>query len=356
MSEVTIVGGGICGLTLAIAATRHGHHVAVYERRQPHAAAPDGAYLTVSGQALADLDLLGIDPRLRRTGIAVQAISLTADGHTRRGTLPLIDGIGHHHFWRRDLLEALHERCLETGVTIVNDAAAATVEKLPTKVRLHLGDGRVVDSDVLVGCDGLSSTVRRTIITGLSAPVYEGQVVLYGHHTGTPDHHPDLEPGVLSFFRHAGHTFGALNSVDGGTFWFARLTRPPLPPTELGLQLSRVWKDELTAAFPVSVIDVQPFVDSTPVVFGCNAERVPDLPTWGDQRAMILGDAAHGMSPAAGQGATLAIADALTAAALLDPRIPKSVFTTAIGERRTAADTARHPAPRASVTPEPSTR
>ncbi|MFC9555966.1 FAD-dependent oxidoreductase [Rhodococcus sp. NPDC056960] len=350
MSEVTIVGAGICGLTLAIAVTAHGHDATVYERRDRRSGAEDGAYLTVSGRALADLEKLGIGPRLRSTGIPVHAIAMTADGHTRRGTLPPTEGIGHHHVWRRDLLTALQERCREVGVSIVHDAHATAVQTLPSTVRLHLGDGRVVDSDVLVGCDGLSSAVRRDIVTGPTAPVYEGQVVLYGHHRG-PSDRQELEPGVLSFFRHEAHTVGVLNGGGEGIFWFARLTRPALRPADVGLHSSRDWKDELTAAFPATIIDVRALVEDTPMLFGCNAERVPELPHWGGRRAMILGDAAHGMSPAAGQGATLAIADALTAAPLLDPATPTAKFISAIAERRTAAaDARRTPPARSSST------
>ncbi|MCD2158017.1 FAD-dependent monooxygenase [Rhodococcus cerastii] len=339
MSEVTIVGGGICGLTLAIAATMRGHQVTVYERREPQAATRDGAYLTVSGKALADLDRLGVGERMRGLGIEVRSASLTTDGNTRRRPFPLVDGIGHHHFWRRDLLTALTERCLDVGATLVHLAHAVLVDKTRTSARLHLSGGRDISSDVLIGCDGLSSTVRRDIIAGPTTPTYEGQVVLYGHHLGI--HSRALEERELSFFRHRGNTFGALDGGRHGTFWFARLTRPALTPSELGLHTSQRWKAELATAFPSSIVDLAAFVDSTPLLFACNAERVPDLPTWGDQRALVLGDAAHGMSPAAGQGATLAIADALTAAALLDPRTPKSVFTAAIAARRLAADAAR---------------
>ncbi|MDV6277532.1 NAD(P)/FAD-dependent oxidoreductase [Rhodococcus erythropolis] len=342
MSEVVIVGGGISGLTLAIAAVGHGHHVTVYERGEPCAAEGGGAYLTVSGRALASLDRLGIGERLRSRGTEVHSGVLTAaDGITSRRPLPLVDGIGHRHFWRRDLLTALHERCLEVGACIVHLAEVTAVDKLPTGVRLQLANGRTVDGEVLIGCDGLSSRVRSNIIAGPTTPIYEGQVVLYGHH-GESSQHPEFEVGALSFIRHREHTFGVLNAGAAGTFWFARLTRDALPPEEIGRHLSQAWKEELTAAFSSSILDISSFVDATPVLFGCNAERVPDLPTWGNQRAMILGDAAHGMSPAAGQGATLSIADALTIAPLLDPHTPKSAFTAAIAERRSAANAARN--------------
>jgi 2-polyprenyl-6-methoxyphenol hydroxylase-like FAD-dependent oxidoreductase len=356
MSEVTIVGAGICGLTLAIAAIGHGHRVTLYERREPDSAAEDGAYLTVSDQALADLDTLGVGETLRARGIPVHTISLTPDGRTRRAPLTPVDGIGHHHFWRRDLIDTLHRRCRELGATIVHSATATAVDTGPDGARLHLADGRVVFSDVLVGCDGMSSIVRGQIIAGPTAPVYDGQVVLYGHHAGIPGH-ADLEPGVLSFVRHAEHTFGVLGDGDRGTFWFARLTRPPLPTAGVGLHPSQDWTSELTAAFPTPELDVRPHLASTPTVFACNAERVPDLPSWGDQRAMILGDAAHGMSPAAGQGASLAIADALTTATVLHPQTPGWVFSSAIGRRRTATDEARTtPARRPAAEPETSNR
>ncbi|MGW5149628.1 hypothetical protein [Rhodococcus koreensis] len=74
----------------------------------------------------------------------------------------------------------------------------------------------------------MSSIVRGEIIVCPTGPVYDDQVVLYGHDAGIPGH-TDPEPGVLSFFRHAEHTFGVLDGGGTGTFWFARLTRPALP-------------------------------------------------------------------------------------------------------------------------------
>ncbi|MFC9357580.1 FAD-dependent oxidoreductase [Rhodococcus sp. NPDC057014] len=341
MPEITIVGAGICGLTLAIAAVGHGHRVTVYERREPEPAGEDGAYLTVSGQALADLDTLDVGVTLRATGVPVHTISMTTDGRSRRAPLTPVDGIGHHHFWRRDLIGALRRRCRELGATIIHGATATAVDTSPDDARLHLADGRIVTSDVLVGCDGISSIVRGEIIAGPTRPVYDDQVVLYGHHARIPGHaHPG--PGELSFFRHAEHTFGILDGGDTGIFWFARLTRPELPPAGVGLHSSQDWARELTAAFPTPAPDVRRHLAPTPTIFACNAERVPDLSSWGDRRAVIIGDAAHGMSPAAGQGASLAIADALGIAAVLDPRTPGSEFSSAIDRRRTATDDARN--------------
>ncbi|TQC41790.1 hypothetical protein EEB14_52655, partial [Rhodococcus sp. WS4] len=96
--------------------------------------------------------------------------------------------------------------------------------------------------------------------------------MLYGHHPGTTGH-ADVEPGVLSFTRHTGHTFGILGGGDRGTFWFARLTRPP---TQVGVHSSQDWTSELNTAFPTPVLDIRPFIEATPTIYACNAEQVPD--------------------------------------------------------------------------------
>jgi 2-polyprenyl-6-methoxyphenol hydroxylase-like FAD-dependent oxidoreductase len=82
-------------------------------------------------------------------------------------------------------------------------------------------------------------------------------------------------------------------------------------------------RERLAAAFSGWSAPVSSFIASTETIIRTAIYEVPSLPTWSQDRVVLIGDAAHAMSPAAGQGASLALEDAQLLSHLLrDPSQP----------------------------------
>ena len=173
--RILIVGGGIAGLALARALGQRGLAAEIVERAvdgDHHAGT--GLFLPANG--VRALRMLGLHESVRSRGHVIPRQRVL----DHRGRL-LLD-IGLDDIWgatgpclgvhRRDLHEVLREAAgtpvrLGTTVDSVSDGAAA--------VRVHLSDGSTGDYDVLIGADGINSSIRRLIFDGVP-PRYVGQV------------------------------------------------------------------------------------------------------------------------------------------------------------------------------------
>jgi salicylate hydroxylase len=314
--RVAIIGGGIGGLAAALGLHRSGIDVAVYE--QAPALVEVGGGIQVAPNAARILYRLGLGPALERD--AVRGVELHQrrwdDGRTlQKAPLnPLCSelyGAPHMTLHRADLqailaaglpAERIHLGHRLTGFSDSGDAVEAIFE-----------NGARITADILVGADGIHSTVR-ALLFGTEEPSFSGCVAYRGLVPAErivdlglqPDNQVWLGPGghLVQYFVSAGRL---LNFVG----W-----------TENDSWSREDWTDRATieralAAFEGWHPQIQRIISAAGTCFIWALFDRDPLPRWSVGRVTLLGDACHPMYPFMAQGAAQAIEDGATLAALL---------------------------------------
>jgi 2-polyprenyl-6-methoxyphenol hydroxylase-like FAD-dependent oxidoreductase len=295
--KILVVGGGIGGLATAAALRGDGHDVEVFERAS--ALAEVGAGLSMAPNALAALDRLGVGDEIRRRG----GIARTIVVRTRSGkVLSEVDAAG--RAWevvgvhRADLQDVLLRAAgdVRLGTRVVGfdmaDESAA--------VRLENGDA--AEGDLLVGADGINSTVR--------AQLRPDEPLRYAGYAGWRAAIEYDDPALESRFSESWGPrlrVGLVTLGRGRLYWFVSERAPEHAPapTDANAYLCGLladWHDpipDVAAATPPDALTRLPIHDRRPVA------------EWGRGRVTLLGDAAHPMTPNLGQGAAQALEDAI---------------------------------------------
>jgi 2-polyprenyl-6-methoxyphenol hydroxylase-like FAD-dependent oxidoreductase len=107
--------------------------------------------------------------------------------------------------------------------------------------------------------------------------------------------------------------FGYVVAPDGGIWWFANPPRRDEPaPGELAAMTTQQWRTWLLELFARDRTPACAIIDSTPgELTGWATYDIPRVPRWHRDGMIIIGDAAHATSPASGQGASMALEDAV---------------------------------------------
>lgn len=286
ISQATVVGAGVVGLAMARGLERLGVHVSVLER----AVAPrqDGAGLTLWPNALRALDAIDAGDEVRAIGEPVRrAMLLRANGQPltelpipelsrRHGPLFAVHRAALTQKLAEGLREPVHH---DVNVTVVGGQV--------------LVEGQPLTSDLIVAADGIDSTVRRAFVRGVT-PRRSGQFAARGvARTGVST------PTMISESWGPGLRFGMVALQEGLTYWFAA-----------GQSVSAVGNPcDTFAGWHPEIDDVlsAPQVGHSPVL---PLLDLPKLRTWHDGVSKVLvGDAAHAMTPNLGQGAAQGLED-----------------------------------------------
>lgn len=316
--SVVIAGGGIGGLALGIALGRAGMPVTVIERTATVRDAGAGLVLYPNAlHALAEIDpsltaavlAAGHVPGEREvrpvldTGGAVVATD-------RVGELTARFGAPQVSLLRTELRFLLLRHAAEAGASLRTGLRVTGCAERGHEVEVTLSDGHTVTGSALVGADGLHSVVRRRLY-GEEAPRYCGYTTLRGRSPAPPEY----PHGFIVTAEGLG-VFAAPTGP-GRLYWTAKVaapagTWPAKPPQE-------AWADlvALMDGWHPPVVDVVRRTDpEAPVVVTDINDRAP-VAGWSRGRITLLGDAAHPMSPGAGQGAGMALEDAAVLGGLL---------------------------------------
>jgi len=300
--RIVIVGAGVGGLVAAAGLQADGHDVALYERRDDPGGL--GAGLTLFGNSFAALDAVGLGEAVRR--ISSDAVSRLRTGQRRPSgrwlvslppaAAPAIRTL-HRPVLHRTLAERLEPEVLRLGVDAQVAADGSPIIRTPDREERF---------DLVVAADGLRSDARRR--WGLDRGVrYAG----YTAWRGVADH-VDLTAGVGETWGR-GQRFGIVPLADDRAYWFAVQSTPAgTRPGDDRLTLREIfggWHSpvpECVEATPTEALLRHDIYDLA---------RFPA--SFAAGRGLLLGDAAHAMTPDLGQGAGQAIEDAATLVLLL---------------------------------------
>jgi len=314
--KVIIAGGGIGGLSAAIALSKVGFEVEVIERAP--ALKEVGAGLQLSPNATKALAGLGVleavaavasmpqtlEMRLGRTGEKVFSIPIAKEARDRYGAPYL-------HVHRADLIEVLRRAAEFAGVHVRLGARVSAYVRDKDGLRIGLDTGAIVPCDFLVGADGVRSTVRKQML-GEEDPRYTGAVAW--RLTVPADVAPDLPYSAIVWAGPGRHAV---------TY---RIRRNELI-NFVGVVETDKWRGEswdqpgdlmeLAGDFGDWAAPIPDIIAACETCFVWALFDRDPLPRWQEDRVALLGDACHPMPPFQAQGAAMAIEDAIVLAKCL---------------------------------------
>ena len=329
MTEVQtaiVIGGGIAGPVAALALRKAGIAATVYEAH-PSTADGVGGTLALAPNGVAALRIVDADKAVAAIATPITRMSM-AVGRKRVDLPGLAEVPPLQLVHRSDLHRALHDRAIAGGVALEYGKRLVDVQETTAGITARFADGSSANADILVGADGIRSTVRTLIDPNAPGPQFTG---LLGFEA-VARHKVDAGPGTMTFaFGKAGY-YLYWPEPGGGTRWGANLPQErPLSLTAARAVPSADWMRTLRAAYadddPGRDLTLTSSADELQVVG--SLQTMPSVGHWHRGHMVLVGDSAHAPSNSSGQGASLAIESAVQLARCLRdlPDIPSACAT-----------------------------
>jgi salicylate hydroxylase/6-hydroxynicotinate 3-monooxygenase len=315
--SVAAVGAGMGGLAVAATLRRVGIDVQVYEQASRFARI--GAGIQMMPNSMKVLRGIGIEDRLRQTSFAPYS-HLNRVGDTGEVTreLPMPESLYdapylcmHRAELHDALASVLPPDIIHLGKKLVG------LDQRAGAVTLSFADGTHATADAVIGADGVHSVVR-DIIVGPDEPIHKGRIAYRAVFPASLMNGKDIGRSRTKWWGTDRHIVIYYTTKAQSEVYF--VTSVPEPAEWVTAESWSAKGDvkELRAAYAGFHEDVRAVLDACP---DCHKwailEREP-LPHWSDGRVVLLGDAAHPMTPYMAQGAATSIEDAAVLARCLD--------------------------------------
>ncbi|MFI9173077.1 3-hydroxybenzoate 6-monooxygenase [Streptomyces lincolnensis] len=319
MAQILVAGGGIGGLATALSLARRGHRATVLERSEVFAEI--GAGIQLGPNAFHALDLLDVGQAVRDRAVFIDELRFM-DGTTGEKVvaMPLTEayrarfGNPYAVVHRGDLFQPLLTACQASdAVELVPGAAVESYSQDERGVTAHTAEGRTFRGDVLVGADGIRSTVRRQLL-GDGDPRVSGHTI---YRSVIPIEKVPEELRWNAVTLWAGPKWHFVHYIiGGGEYLNLAVTRDDGARTAVAGR--PVERDHVLGRFPGLGETARHVLE-----LGAGwrewvlCDRDP-VDTWTDGRVVLMGDAAHPMLQYAAQGACQALEDAVVLGDLLE--------------------------------------
>ncbi|RPE08938.1 monooxygenase [Chitinophaga lutea] len=316
--KIIIIGAGVCGPALAIQLKRKGGHAEIFESRSEENI-HEGAFLGITPNGLnilrqfIDLHELKEDSTPGAIKFYNAKGKMIAEGPT--GYQLEKYGAETLQLKRSNLNRCIREAAAAEGVQIRYNRKLTRLEQDENTVTAFFDDGTVASGDMLIGCDGIFSTVRQQIFPGENGLRYTKLIS-----TGGYARHPRLaqpSDAIHMTFGERGF-FAYAVSGQGEVWWFNNYRRNEEPaPHEIRTTLKEEIRQNLLTVHKNDDPLFSEIIRNSSDIIAYPVYDIPELPYWYKNRVCLMGDAAHGISPHVGQGASLALEDSVVLTDLL---------------------------------------
>ncbi len=311
--DAIIIGGGIAGPALSLFLERAGIVPQIFEA-YPAPSTIGGAF-HVAPNGMRAMAALGLADRVAAAGAPSSELGFRNQHGRSIGQIDLRgSGFGVtilRAAFHGILLDALARR----GVSIAYNKRLSSIEDSGREVVAHFEDGSAASGDVLLAADGVGSRVRALLFPDRARARYTGLLGVGGFAApgaGAPADPRDARQLNFTVGPRLQFGYANLSAAAPRWGWWCHLPQETeLPKRELQAITNDDLRAQVLHAFRGWHAPIEAFVSTTEEIMRTAIYDVPELATWHAGRVMLLGDAAHAMSPAGGQGASLALEDAM---------------------------------------------
>jgi len=333
-----IVGGGIAGSALSLFLTRTGVRPVLVEAYPKDAST--GGSLQIAPNGVRVLAELGVADAIAAAG--QRAESMVFRNHRGRviGVVKTGRAGPSINVRRQPVHAALRAAVERQGVETRYEAKLVDIAVRGSQVIASLADGSSEVGDFLVGADGVHSRVRSWLLGEHAKPRDTSMVSIGGLCAKGAASPPDADDETrVVFLAGPKHQLGySKMSSDQWAWWCHVHPEDEADRTALMTMPFDALRDRLLERYRGWCAPSEEFISSTESWLRTAIHDVPRLPTWHRGPVVILGDAAHAMSPAGGQGASLALEDARVFAKLVAALPMEEAATRFEGLRRVRAE------------------
>ena len=309
--NILIIGAGIGGLSSAIALRRKGHDVTLIERDPEWSVY--GVGIIQQSNVLRAMDALGVLDRFMDAACGFDAVEIFIPDGTKVARVPsprLVEGrpanVG---IGRRALQKVLGDAAKDAGASIQLGVTAEAIEDDGRVVHVTFSNGKAGDYDLVIGADGVYSQTRAALLPDAETPQFTGQAVWRYNFPRTP--------GLDALQVYNGPTGVGLVPMGEDLMYMYVTTPEPDNPRYETHGIAEKMRAKLAQCSPAIRALGEQITDDEGVVYRPLEGMLVTGP-WHKGRVGLLGDAVHATTPHLGQGAGMAVEDAIVLAEELD--------------------------------------
>jgi 2-polyprenyl-6-methoxyphenol hydroxylase-like FAD-dependent oxidoreductase len=320
--KAIVIGGGICGPALALFLARHGVEPVVceaYPRRDD-----GGGGFQIAPNGIRVLAALGLRTQLRAAGVPSR--DMVFRNHRGRDLAVIRTRADEPalNLTRAPVIRLLRDEAAARGIAVHYERRLDRIEVDGERVTALFADGSTETGDVVIGADGVHSRVRAWLFPELALPRDTEMIGLGGFCPASmPPPSDPRDADRLTFLAGRRHQFGYGRFDDGWAWWCHAHAPTPAERAALVDTSPARLRDQMLDRYRGWAEPVERMIRATELWLRTPIYDVPTLPSWHRGRVGLVGDAAHAMSPAGGQGASQALEDAQVLGEMLgDTAVP----------------------------------